>query len=255
MLSEPVTNTRSANPATDRIGVMPDLKAIYDALRIGRSAPGDYPLPNRSDVAYAGRGRGVSPARVACIDPGHGGRADRGRSTAYGARGSRHTLEKEVNLRLGRAIRRYLGTGVVLTRDGDYNLSLAERTALARQSGAPVFVSVHNNASQTARRGAEVWVYGNDALGAGEPSRALARVLCEELGRLGHSASVQTGELAVLHPSHHVRGAAACLIEADYLSHPDGEARLCDASQLDALAGAVACGVRRYLDRAAARRG
>src|SRR5262249_9760287 len=151
-----------------------------------------YPLPNNPNVGYAGRAHARPyarrPAPIACIDPGHGGSADRGHSTAYGASGHRNTLEKEVNLRLGRAIRRHLGPGTALTRDGDYNLSLSERTALARQSGAPVFVSVHANSSPTAARGAEVWVYGNGKLDAGESSLALARTVCEELGRLGCGA-------------------------------------------------------------------
>jgi N-acetylmuramoyl-L-alanine amidase len=240
-LSDPALNTASANPASDRIGVMPDLRAIHVQLF---PPVGDFPQPN-PDVAYAGCAAPRQP-RV-CIDPGHGGAANRGSSTALGARGQRRTLEKEVTLRAARSLRRLLGGDALITRDGDYNLSLAERTALARQSGAPVFVSIHASSGDAGQRGSEVWVYGDGQLKAGAESQALAACVSEELALLGHGSKRDVGELAVLHPDYHGVGVAACLVEADYLSHPDGERRLSDAQQLDALAGAVARGVNRYL--------
>src|SRR5262249_41257183 len=152
---------------------------------------------------------------------------------------------------LARSIRQKLGSGTTLTREGDYNLSLSERAALARQSGAPVFVSVHANAGSAESRGTEVWIYGGARRGSTPPSQALAHSVCEELGKLGYGAGIGSGELAVLHPDYHRAGAAACLVEADYLSHPDGEARLCNAREVEALAAAIARGVRRYLGRQA----
>jgi N-acetylmuramoyl-L-alanine amidase len=88
------------------------------------------------------------------LDPGHGGR-DPGALGAYGLR------EKDVTLRLARALRPRLvarGFRVVMTRDSDRSLSLEERTALAEGVGGDVFVSLHTNASKRrSARGIETY--------------------------------------------------------------------------------------------------
>ncbi len=91
---------------------------------------------------------GLRPVRTVVLDPGHGGR-DPGALGAFGLQ------EKNVTLRLARALRPRLvtrGFRVVLTRDGDETLSLEERTAFAEGVGGDVFISLHTNASK--RRGA-----------------------------------------------------------------------------------------------------
>ncbi len=87
------------------------------------------------------------PFRVV-IDPGHGG-VDEG--TVYSGRGARVT-EKDVTLLLARQTARKLraqGFDVFLTRDGDQDLSLSARTALANRMKADAFISIHMNASAT----------------------------------------------------------------------------------------------------------
>ena len=55
VLSEVANGTPAANPGSDKIGVMPNLRAIVrrENLDPSRSAPGDFPTPRR-DVQYAG---------------------------------------------------------------------------------------------------------------------------------------------------------------------------------------------------------
>lgn len=75
---------------------------------------------------------------LVCLDPGHGG-------TDPGAVG--YVTEKNVNLEIARAAERRLllwGANVVLTRDRDQTVSLADRCQIA--NGADVFVSIHCNA-------------------------------------------------------------------------------------------------------------
>jgi N-acetylmuramoyl-L-alanine amidase len=77
------------------------------------------------------------------LDPGHGGR-DPG---AIGVGGVR---EKDVTLTLARALVPRLenrGFRVVLTRSGDRELSLEERSALAEAARGDLFVSLHANAA------------------------------------------------------------------------------------------------------------
>jgi N-acetylmuramoyl-L-alanine amidase len=81
-------------------------------------------------------------APVVVIDPGHGG-------NDTGAKGPAGTQEKTVTLNLARSIADQLKTGyrVVLTRSDDYRLDLSERTAVANQSKADIFISLHTGSS------------------------------------------------------------------------------------------------------------
>lgn len=76
------------------------------------------------------------------LDPGHGG----GDVGVAGPSGSR---EKDVNLDVARALARYLrqegDLKVVLTREDDRSLELADRAEIANRAGGDLFVSVHCN--------------------------------------------------------------------------------------------------------------
>lgn len=76
------------------------------------------------------------------IDPGHGGRDP-------GAVGLNKTLEKDIVLEIALMTARKLekaGINCILTRDTDIFIPLMERTQIANQSGADLFVSIHLNA-------------------------------------------------------------------------------------------------------------
>ncbi len=80
--------------------------------------------------------------RTIVLDPGHGG-ADNG---VVGPSGSR---EKDVNLDVARALANYLrregDLEVVLTREDDRSLDLADRAEIANRKGGDLFVSLHCN--------------------------------------------------------------------------------------------------------------
>jgi N-acetylmuramoyl-L-alanine amidase len=82
--------------------------------------------------------------RTIVIDPGHGGKE-------VGAVGPNGLLEKDVTLeiarKLGDSLARQTGARVVLTREDDSVVSLDQRTALANQYDADLFLSVHMNAA------------------------------------------------------------------------------------------------------------
>jgi len=80
---------------------------------------------------------------VIAIDAGHGG-------VDPGASGKRGTREKDVVLAIAKALAARInaepGMKAVLTRDGDYFISLRERNTRARRAKADLFVSIHADA-------------------------------------------------------------------------------------------------------------
>jgi N-acetylmuramoyl-L-alanine amidase len=78
------------------------------------------------------------------LDPGHGGRS-------LGAQGSTGTLEKALVLSVAEKLKAQLEEGlgirVVLTRTADYYVGLKERTAIANNNRADLFLSIHANAT------------------------------------------------------------------------------------------------------------
>jgi N-acetylmuramoyl-L-alanine amidase len=101
-------------------------------------------------------GEGSKRDIVVVIDAGHGGEDP-------GAIGPGGVREKDVVLRIAQELKRLIdaekGYRAVLTRTGDYYVSLRGRTGKARQNNADLFVSVHADAFKDPRaRGASVWV-------------------------------------------------------------------------------------------------
>ena len=101
-------------------------------------------------------GQPSSAIRTIAVDAGHGG-------GDTGAKGADGTVEKDLTLavarRLKSAIEARLGIRVLLTRDEDRDIPLDERTAIANNSKADLFISLHANASlRPAPSGASIYV-------------------------------------------------------------------------------------------------
>jgi N-acetylmuramoyl-L-alanine amidase len=134
-----------------------------------------------------------SPSRskpLIMIDPGHGGE-DRG------AAGSRQLVEKDVVLDVAVRVATLLKEGqrfdVALTRDSDTQVPLSERTRMANDKSAALFVSLHTNASQSrAPRGLTTYYLDNS-------DDAASRLLAErENSSLQSKSDSDQGDLAVL---------------------------------------------------------
>jgi N-acetylmuramoyl-L-alanine amidase len=86
----------------------------------------------------------IGKVRRIVVDPGHGGH-DPG---AIGGGGTREKdIVLQIGLRLAKLLKDEVGLDVVLTRSTDVFLELQERTAIANQVGADLFVSIHANAA------------------------------------------------------------------------------------------------------------
>jgi N-acetylmuramoyl-L-alanine amidase len=100
------------------------------------------------------RALGLKIGRIV-IDPGHGGH-DTGTIGPTGLQEKDVVLD--VALRLKKLLERNTGCTVILTRSDDTFIPLEERTAVANEQAADLFISVHTNASRDkSARGIETY--------------------------------------------------------------------------------------------------
>ncbi|NNF84608.1 MAG: N-acetylmuramoyl-L-alanine amidase [Deltaproteobacteria bacterium] len=144
-----------------RAGVV---RVVIDLERESGYRVFDLSDPSRIIVDVEGRSsarkRPVLPEApgkiVVMLDPGHGGKDP-------GATGPTGLREKDVVLAIGRMVRRKLsrlqGFDVRMTRDSDVFIPLEERTAMANEANADIFVSLHINSSRNRKaRGVSTYV-------------------------------------------------------------------------------------------------
>jgi N-acetylmuramoyl-L-alanine amidase len=106
-------------------------------------AQDSMPLASENASRSLTRALGLKVNRIV-IDAGHGGHDD-------GTIGPRGVLEKDVvldvALRLSKLVQQKMGAEVVLTRSDDTFIPLRERTAIANDHKADLFLSIHANSS------------------------------------------------------------------------------------------------------------
>lgn len=169
------------------------------------------------------------------IDPGHGGKD-------VGAIGPTGLMEKGVTLDIALRVRRILledGIRVIMTRESDVFIELADRPKIARERGGTVFVSIHANANvRTAVNGSETYYLTPLSL-------SLAQMIQDELGRsLGlPSRGIKTASFLVLRENT----MPSVLVEAAFISHVQEEARLREEGFRERIAVAIARGITRFL--------
>jgi N-acetylmuramoyl-L-alanine amidase len=124
------------------------------------------------------------------IDPGHGGKD-------IGASGPGGMQEKDVTLaianKLAVALATKLGARVILTREDDSVVSLDQRTAVANQYKADLFLSVHLNAAPVkGAHGSEVYFLSLEA------SDELAKKAAESENASGSASAGTQGDLKLI---------------------------------------------------------
>jgi N-acetylmuramoyl-L-alanine amidase len=219
---------------------------------------------------------------VIAIDAGHGGEDP-------GARGSHGTDEKDVVLaiarRLARAVDSEHGMRAVMTRKGDYYLSLRERTALARKQKADLFISIHADSFADRHvHGASVYILSSHGA-SDEAARWLAEsensadliggvslddkdnMLAHVLLDLSQNATIESSYnvaeqvLRALRPlgklhKHDVQQAGfvvlkapdipSMLIETAFISNPSEERKLRSGRYQQRMSNAILKGIRTY---------
>ena len=151
--------------------------------------------------------------------------------------------EKDVNLRLAKAVRDVLvkrGYKVIMTREGDTDIDLYDRPKVAHRTNADLFVSIHHNAPGHA---SNPFAIRSQSVYAWNP---LGEKLAKAINvRMATADPVLRNE-GVLHANFAVTRnpeIPSCLIEADFITHPDGECAAWDASRRPRIATAIADGI------------
>ncbi|TFZ53096.1 N-acetylmuramoyl-L-alanine amidase AmiB [Serratia proteamaculans] len=136
---------------------------------VRRAPSGSNPFSNKTTVV-AGTASEITPRSsrvsagsgdrvVVAIDAGHGGQDP-------GAIGPNGLKEKNVTIAIARRLQALLDADPqfkpVLTRNGDYFISVMGRSDVARKQGANVLISIHADAAPNrSANGASVWVLSN----------------------------------------------------------------------------------------------
>lgn len=177
-------------------------------------------------------GRAVLKGRTICIDPGHGGTANTD-SYRVGPTGER---EEWVNLRVGLLLKEMLearGATVVMTRTEDKEVPLADRSALAREAKAELFVSIHHNATADDQVNFPI-IYFHGSANENTAGLVFGKLLAEafldqmyggenQVSLVSDHTVFPQGGASVLRGTY---GIPAVLAEASFFTHPEEEEKL-----------------------------
>ncbi len=116
-------------------------------------------VTNTNSTAYPGGKVALNQVVIVAIDAGHGGQDP-------GAIGQHGLKEKNVTISIARKLKKLLDADPmfkpVLTRNGDYFISVMGRSEVARKENASLLVSIHaDSAPVHSATGASVWVLSN----------------------------------------------------------------------------------------------
>lgn len=151
------------------------------------------------------------------IDAGHGG-------SNSGATGVKSNIEEKVcNLQISKYLEKYLknrGADVILTRSGDDDLTMTDRTLKLREANPDLLISIHHNsASNPSVKGVSTYYryLGSKSLSVTVLNRML------ELG-LNEFGNIGSFNFSLNGPTEYPN----CLVEVAFLSNEEDEKRITD---------------------------
>ena len=170
------------------------------------------------------------------LDAGHGGK-DPGAKTFL-------TVEKDMALNIALQVREYLKRNheVIMTRQTDEYVSLAERCRIANEAKADIFVSIHLNAHDDPRvNGIETFSFPGSQKG-GALRNAIHRGVMQLLPGWTDRGTKEAN-FQVLRQTK----MPAALVECGFITNQRDEQRIHDINVRDTFARGIANGVEAYL--------
>jgi N-acetylmuramoyl-L-alanine amidase len=198
--------------------------------------------------------------RMVVLDPGHGGKD-------AGAVGKRKVYEKLAVLSIAKRVKAHLEAekvAVRLTRSTDTFIPLPQRSDMAAQAGADLFISIHaDGAADASANGVETFImtapgcYSSNHYGQPADKSATKGNLHDAANAvLGFSIQsnlvkmskrsdrgLRRARFAVLKNAP----CPAALVECGFLTNPEEEALMIDASYREAVARGISNGIRGYM--------
>jgi len=226
-------NMEGAYISEDGVTMVP-LRALAEALGCTVS----WDASTRTVALSAPRAQEPGKPPVVVLDPGHGGEST---GAVYGG-----VYEKDLNLAIASLTASLLeseGITVCMTRSGDQEMGLYDRTELANGLGADLFVSIHCNASLTNPSATGIYTA---AYSQGSPGWRLAQILRQTVMAATGAGDMGTEErpnLAVLRTA----GMPAALVECGYMSTPEELSLLAWPDYQLQLAQGIADGILAFL--------
>ncbi len=193
-------------------------------------------------AATAGDEDGLSAAAhipTVYLDPGHGG-TDEGCARA-GVR------EKDLNLAIALLVREQLqgqGYQVIMSRETDTYIAKEARVAEANRSGADIYISIHQNATEEGAgvKGMEVWYTEDEER---TDSRRLAQLIRQQTLKSTEAAERELRGDADFYVTKNT-SMPACLIETGFLSNAAERRKLNLAEYQQQIADGIVQGVLYY---------
>ena len=170
------------------------------------------------------------------IDPGHGGRDP----------GCVHNglMEKEVNLKIALKLKSLLESNdfkVIMRRTSDQYMSLNDIANMANNSGADLFLSIHNNASLSpASLGTETYWCANGVQGSSQFAASIQSNLVSAIGR--PNRGVKSAGFRVLKNTR----ITAALVECVFVSNSEEANLLKDDGFVDKIVKGLFNGISSY---------
>jgi N-acetylmuramoyl-L-alanine amidase len=273
-----------ANPPSHTAPIVRAVKTAVAALTEPEDAPAQAARAREMRSTALGSGTSLGAqlglkVRRVVVDAGHGGKDT-------GAIGPRGVREKDLALAIAKKLAgrlKQLGFEVILTRSSDVFVALDERTRIANEAHADLFLSIHCNAARRRKlEGVETWTLnvGSDRYAArlaafenADADRAVSdlRLILADLATKANASdardlaqSVQSSLVRTLRSrvgrvrDHGVKQALfyvllgtrmpSILVETGFISNPAEETRLKSARFQNGAAEAVARGVKDYVE-------
>lgn len=193
-------------------------------------------LPYASDAAQEMPTNKAPSEIVVVIDPGHGG-SDSGALSPHALK------EKDFNLKLSKEVAlalETLGYNVVMTRTNDVSVGLYDRPKIAHDVKADAFISIHYNAPAINRNPRDIRymaVYAWNDIGVKLAKSVNAKMVKACSPALSSSGVIKANFAVIRNPQ-----IPSCLIEADFMTSPEGEEAASDLSWRKKMARAIAEG-------------
>ena len=221
---------------------------FYDAAKEvvyinSKSSSPPSPLPDRQTAAESIESTRLL-GKTICLDPGHGG-------SDCGAVGPTGTQEKDNTLAISLLLRERLeknGAVVVMTRDADKDVSYPDSTAdeelgarvdIANESGADIFISIHNDSfTNSSAAGTTTFHYGDNE--AVRLAGQVQKCLVDELGTRDRGSRFASFYVI------RYTDMPAILVEVAFISNPEEELLLASVDGRCKAAESIFQGVVKY---------